>query len=46
MEYMPDNNSVSDYLDAYYDILDRMKREMTATSHPAEHYYDTRAGNR
>lgn len=30
MECMPSRDPVSDYLDAYYDILNKMKREMTA----------------
>lgn len=30
MEHIPSNDSVSNYLDAYYDILNEMKREMTA----------------
>ena len=30
MEQTPGNNPMFDYLDAYYDILDEMKREMTS----------------
>lgn len=30
MESIPNHDSVTDYLDAYYDILNEMKREMTA----------------
>jgi uncharacterized protein (DUF305 family) len=30
MEQIPGNNPMFDYLDAYYDILDKMKREMTS----------------
>lgn len=29
MEHIPDNDPMFNYLDAYYDILDEMKREMT-----------------
>jgi len=30
MEYVPENGSVTNYLDTYYAILDEMKRSMTA----------------
>ena len=35
MEQIPDHNPMFDYLDAYYDILDEMKREMTAAKQTA-----------
>ena len=35
MEQIPGNNRMFDYLDAYYDILDGMKREMTAAKQTA-----------
>ena len=35
MEQIPGNNPMFDYLDAYYDILDGMKREMTAAKQTA-----------
>ena len=30
MEHIPDNDPMFNYLDAYYDILDEMDREVTA----------------
>ena len=35
MEYIPDNDPMFNYLDAYYDILDEMEREMTAEKQTA-----------
>ena len=35
MEHIPDNDPIFNYLDAYYDILDEMEREMTAEKQTA-----------
>ncbi len=35
MEYVPNNEGVTDYLDAYYQILDTMQREMTSARRTA-----------
>lgn len=35
MKHISGNDSVSTYLDAYYDIFDRMKREMTSLKQTA-----------
>ena len=35
MEQIPDNNTMFNYLDTYYDILDEMKQEMTSVRQTA-----------